>query len=347
VTHVRKAALAISLLATTTMASAQVSAPSRSMRATLPPAEAQTTAPIARTPEALFAQLPARVVTIPTRGGPLTGDALSRANEQLQATERETLATESVGGRDSARRLNDAAAGAGPASATCAQKYRIGLPKGNVTPGGLISVRGCDLGMARGGLNLLGAFPGGSIKLEIVEWTPALVLAKVPDTVRGVVDQDVQVQVIGAGGVVGNGQPARFFARRETVELPETLIANTYCSGKQYQQCDFVSLLGARWAVGKHWGTDSQSDRDLWRLSIGSAWQLERIESRAFSAEPLPLDTNEPGATMIAIDWRSVTSLSPDIGIFTSVSSTIFQSSYALRFFVTGPAGVAFTTNAD
>lgn len=285
-----------------------------------------------------LARLPARVIDFQFRAMPLSGDALAAANEQVRVEASQAMlgpapVVPPQGRSFGSRRLATPMPAIG---VECVAARRIGVPKGNVTPGGLISVRGCDLGSGRGMLKMLGAFPGGAVALEIVEWTPQLVLAKIPDDIRGATDQDVRIQFMGADRAVGNDQPACFQARRETVELPETLVANINCAKPQFAACSYQSLLGQRWASGWHSGTDSQWGRDLWRLTIGSAWELARIESRLNNAEAVALP-HEGTQQNITVDWTSRGDGDVDY----------YQASYAMRFFVIGPVGVAFTAASE
>ena len=325
-------ALAVCITASPTLA--QISAPSRVRSSATTTSTTAIVKPLADD----FARLPQRVINSENRGAPLSGDALATANEQLRVSEMQArsgpgMPIERPGRTFASQRLATSTPMAGT---ECAESGRIGAPKGNVTPGGLISVRGCDLGRALGGIKMLGAFPGGSVSLEIVEWTPQLVLAKVPEGLRGVADQDVRIQYVASNGVPGNDQPARFAARRETIEVPDALLAVINCAHPQPSQCDYSDLLGSRWAYGDHSGADSQSGRDLWRITIGSAWQVDRIEARSVNAEPVILP-HENGRQIVAVDWTSKP----------SDWSSLYHAQYYMRFFVTGPAGVALTTDID
>jgi hypothetical protein len=221
-----------------------------------------------------------------------------------------------------------AVTGAADAAAMCIPG-NTGAPKGAITPGGRVSMRGCELGSRRGEMRMLGQFPGGRVKLVVEEWTPQLVIASVPAELRGVVDQDVRMQLVPATGTPPKEQPGRFQARRETVELPDALMANVQCAHPQPSDCKLESLLGARWAFAWHTGSDSQRGSDLWRLSLGPAWELERIEHRAGSgSSQATAQPRQATQQIVSVDWIS------------QQSETIFAANYLVRFFVTGPAGI-------
>jgi hypothetical protein len=95
-------------------------------------------------------------------------------------------------------------------------------------------------------------------------------------------------------------------------------------------------VLGARWASAWHSGGDSQRGSDQWRLSVGPAWALERIEHRPGLGLSEPRAQPPSGNQQIVnVDWVSRAS---DWG---------FQAQYLVRFFVTGPAGVPFTAGPN
>lgn len=303
------------------------------------PKAAPAHARLARPDAAVLAKAPLKVIRVPAAHAlPLAGAALAAANTQVLAEEHAVPARSGGMPLPKSRPMvgeRFAAAGAADAAAACIPGS-TGAPKGAITPGGRVSMRGCELGNRRGEMRMLGQFPGGMVKLTIEEWTPQLVIAAVPAELRGVLDQDVRIQLVPATGQAMKEQPGRFQARRETLELPDTLFANVNCAHPQPSECTQETLLGARWASAWHSGGDSQRGSDQWRLSVGPAWALERIEHRPGLGRSEPR-AQPPGGNqqIVNVDWESRAS---DWG---------FQAQYLVRFFVIGPAGVPFTAGLN
>lgn len=290
-----------------------------------------------------LATTPVRVVRIPSaRPNPPAGAALQAANQQVLADARAVPLRDSGTGLGQSRRKDSVSSvnTALPMGTNYGQSCipgNVGAPKGVFTPGGTISIRGCDLGSRRGELRMLGRFADGAVQLAIVEWTPQVVVASVPGDLRGVEDQAVRIQLVTHDGKALKEQAVQFLARREVLELPESLVTNTNCAHPQPALCEWTTMDRARWAAGGHWGLDSQRGRDEWRLYIGPSWQLERIEFRLLpgSSEPVA-QPRAPAQQLVTVDWESA-----DIG------AGYYKAHHALRFFVTGPAGVAFTAGLN
>lgn len=295
-----------------------------------------------------LATTPVHVVRIAsTRPNPPAGAALQAANQQVLADARAVPMRDSGAGLSQPKRKDSVSSAntALPMGTSYGQSCipgNVGAPKGVFTPGGTVSIRGCDLGSKRGELRMLGSFTGGAVQLAIVEWTPQVVVASVPGDLRGVENQAVRIQLVTHDGKALKEQAAQFLARRETVELPESLIANTNCAHPQPSECGMTTLQNARWAFGSHWGTDQQAGRDAWRLAIGPSWQLERMEFRLSKGSKDPeAQPRSPTQQVVTVDWRS------RIDDLYFGGGDRFETGYLLRFFVTGPAGVAFTAGLN
>lgn len=287
----------------------------------------------------------------PTAAVPPAGAALQAANRDVLAEARaeivrpgaQSAPPDQVVRHFGAARPNTALPATAPTATACAKPLTIGTPRGTLTPGGLVYVRGCDLGSTRGELRMAGRFSGGLVKLEIQEWTPKVVIAVVPGDLRGVDDQPVRLQIAQRDGKLSNEQSAQFVARRETVLLPESLIANTNCAHPQPSECGFKNARQARWASGVHHGSDTQPGRDEWRLSIGPSWQLERVEWWQGSGEvEVAAQPRSAGGQVVVANWRSVQN-----PLAFESSDWYFSAEYGLRFHVTGPAGVPFAAGVN
>lgn len=133
-------------------------------------------------------------------------------------------------------------------------------------------------------------------------------------------------------------RPARFLARRETRELPMSQVANLNCAHPQPSDCRVIRSDGAEWAWAEHSGTDAQGGRDEWALSFGSSFDLERIELKPGSASGqvnVAAAARRGAQQMVGADWRSMYVMAPNT----------HAARYAMRFFVTGPVGLAVVTD--
>lgn len=308
---------------------------------------AAPSARLARPDAAALSKVPVQVIRVPaSRAVPPTGAALGAANAQVLA-EAHAVPARSGGmplprpgmppsaklalpGATDAVKL--AAPGSAEGAATCIPG-NASAPKGLITPGGRVSMRGCDLGSRPGEMRMLGQFPGGMVTLRIEEWTPQLVVALVPAELSGVTDQEIRMQLVPAVGTPSKEQPGYFQARRETVVLPDSLVTNLECAHPQPSECWQESVLGTRWASGSHSGGDAQRGRDVWRLSVGRAWELDHIEYRPAGGNSWP-QTQAPhdDQQIVNVDWASQ-----------GDGTGMFYARYMLRFHVSGPAGVPFT----
>ncbi len=77
------------------------------------------------------------------------------------------------------------------------------MPGYGCRPGGTFRLRGFNFGNEPGIIRLVGNFPGGEVVLDNLEWTSTLVSGKVP-MIRGVMDQEVSIQVETLGGWQSN-----------------------------------------------------------------------------------------------------------------------------------------------
>jgi hypothetical protein len=273
-------------------------------------------------------------------GQPLAGAALQSANRALLIEAR--TPDRRVPSAPSAKLRDLAGSGAidgGLAPGVCVRVALIASHRGQFTPGGLIAVRGCRLGHRRGTMHLLGNFPGGRVELDVVEWTDQMVAAEIPGSLKGVVDQEVRLQLVLADGQRSNEKPAQFLARRETLELPAYMVSNVNCAHPQPSRCETTSPLGADEIFGLHHGDDSQGGRDEWRLVLGSRWAVERIDYLARVGEvQASVRPWLQGAQLLSVDWRSQRA-------GRSITTSEYHAMYKLRLLVTGPAGVPLTAD--
>jgi hypothetical protein len=291
------------------------------------------------------------VLKLPLAGvQPLAGAALAQANQQL-------LASVPVESRSQAQPLparGTAPGGPGfgsgyaqiakPATvapqvdpavltAGCQNKGRIGSATGNFTPEGLVMLRGCDLGFARGQVRMQGAFPGGYVALTVKLWRGDHVVAEVPAGVQGVLDQPVKLSLVMADQRITNEVPAQFMARRVSLPIPGELVRVLNCARPQPSECGLRNVNGQPVVWAHHTGTDSQQGTDSFGFVLGNHWQLDRIELANAVGGVKALQA----AAGVDVQWQSRMGTLPDI----------FSASYELRAYATGPAGVPMVGTAN
>lgn len=124
-----------------------------------------------------------------------------------------------------------------------------------VEPGEELIVNGCGFGTQAGELRLVGNFPGGHLKLDILAWYDHAISARLP-AVSGVLDQTAQLQVVTSALKLGNTHATAFRATRHVVKLEESDFQIT-CTGTDYDDCHWP------WNVGLMGGTTDTGPRSF------------------------------------------------------------------------------------
>lgn len=152
-------------------------------------------------------------------------------------------------------------------------------------PGEQIILNGCGFGLAdpASQLRLVGNFPGGFLKLLILQWHGNAIQAVV-SPVSGVRDQQsTKLQVVRKDLLISNEWPAAFYATRDVTKLPPASVKHT-CStnGNFIHGCEpnehtfRASHWDNQWAdTVKHSGTDTVSGHlknGCVYAGIGWAW---------------------------------------------------------------------------
>lgn len=187
-----------------------------------------------------------------------------------------TLAAEDSAAK-AARRPGPVAKGPGVLAAI-SQKNFEGILQVNrrergwhVTPGGFLTVDGQGFGNTIGEVKIFGQFPGGPLALNPVDWRSDQIYAQLPLGVRGVLDQDVQLQVVTAARKTHRLDGGRFIATRG----PE-----------------FVVTTGIRRLVKQRSGS-------VWNAAMGDTGRVDRLQGGHDIDCPKPsrdyLETLDPG----------------------------------------------------
>jgi hypothetical protein len=84
----------------------------------------------------------------------------------------------------------------------------------HVTPGGFLTIDGQGFGDTIGEVKVFGQFENGPLALNPIDWRKEQIYAQLPVGIRGVIDQDVQVQVVTAARKKHRFEGGRFIATR-------------------------------------------------------------------------------------------------------------------------------------
>jgi len=91
--------------------------------------------------------------------------------------------------------------------------------EGTVTSGSRFTIKGACFGDRPGKVELIGNLPPEAQRAAFEEWTKSKIVAVMP-RVSGADDGTVAVTVVAAGGQRSAAKQAKFFAERETVQIP-------------------------------------------------------------------------------------------------------------------------------
>lgn len=87
-----------------------------------------------------------------------------------------------------------------------------------VSPGGYLTVNGNVFGDGMGQVNVIGGgLPSGGLALRVVDWHDTQIYAFLPAPLRGLIDQDVVLQVVARDGKTYRISGGKFVATREEV----------------------------------------------------------------------------------------------------------------------------------
>jgi hypothetical protein len=89
-----------------------------------------------------------------------------------------------------------------------------------LAPGGYLTIDGYDFGDGMGQVNVIGGgLPSGALALRVVDWHTGQIYAFLPGPLRGLLDQDVALQVVTRDGKTYRLNGGKFVATREEVTI--------------------------------------------------------------------------------------------------------------------------------
>ena len=95
----------------------------------------------------------------------------------------------------------------------------IGRTQGAAAAGDAFSIEGICFGDQAGSIELIGQFPGGTLRPAFQEWTDDRIVAVMP-ALRGVPDQTAALTVVRADHTRSTARTVKFVATRERIEVP-------------------------------------------------------------------------------------------------------------------------------
>lgn len=240
----------------------------------------------------------------------------------------------------------------------------------NVSPGDTLTIVGRGFGDTLGEAALVGQFPGGATRLQVLNWRDTEVKTKVPADIRGVLDHDVELQVVTAARrTMPSSKGGHFIAAREEVTLDRGVgrvlrmasksapaatmtddgVVNRWISGPgasttcwvpSHDDFDIVEP-GRGWALTGYWYWTGRQDTGTGDATGHRGW-------RAFQGEYRPqVNERDPGNRVLTMKfgvWESFSSADPsvlDTYLMNDTSARGCGSWYRIHPILSGPAGTS------
>lgn len=227
-------------------------------------------------------------------------------------------------------------------SAPVVQEIAMAPP---LVPGEELLLNGTCFGTAAGELRLVGNFPGGHLKLTILQWLDHAVSARVPP-VTGAKDQISFLRLVTHDLKLSNARAMPFEATREVKQLKESDMQIT-CSGTDFDYCKApwpgLSLMGGKPMPGATFGAshhvndgdETNMGADIARVSLKNGWKI----------------AGWGWSWGVGLEDESFSFVLPPVGLAEGASSATIQTfwgtvggaiQYRVDLFVIGPEGVPY-----
>jgi hypothetical protein len=214
-----------------------------------------------------------------------------------------------------------------------------------IEPTDTVRLTGCGFGKDPGEVRLLGAFPGGSLKLPVKHytypsgpyWYDGMIDVVVP-SVSAVNDHQAQLQVTTKSGKTSNLWPIKFQATRSTQVLPFTAFQVSCSSAApDGNNCNDKPSSGFT-AKGFHMNKLGLSaGSDAFTTSLANGWYFDDFQ---FGWDATPWN-NQNDTIASCTHSEFVPSPNTVVANFKVTWLTYGgQLHYSLKFVVTGPLGV-------
>ena len=228
------------------------------------------------------------------------------------------------------------------------------VSKQTLSPGDAVELDGQGFGAATGQAQLVGSFPGGSLNLQVNNWTAGKVTATVP-AVSGVLDQPAQLQLVSSTGVDANSMDVSFVATRETVNMPGSALQMTCPNSTQFDVCTPYSGGTSATLNSVHESYccfSGVNGTDEYVATLGNGWHVQSVDFQLNNTDAfvyqsiclkdvMSLTSDDLGTASVA-SAPSTGSAFVDLKVSWHVNANCSPVEYTVSIAVTGPAGVAY-----
>jgi hypothetical protein len=202
-----------------------------------------------------------------------------------------------------------------------------------IVPGGNVVVEGDHFGAHPGELLLHGAFPSGKMNLTITAWGSHFASGVVP-SITGVMDQDVEVQIVDAKGRGSQLVQVAFRAERDIRQIPRECIKKIHFAKRSWQSLYGVDSAPNPTITGRHApgiGGLPSAGRDAYDCELANGWTFHSyawLEADGIDGGPFGNFPDPVGASKftVYVKW-----------FFDFMSS----ANYRLNVYAIGPLGVS------
>lgn len=211
---------------------------------------------------------------------------------------------------------------------------------GRVAAGEKFTIDGWCFGKATGGVELIGQFSGGMLKVAFAEWTDDRIVAVMP-AVRGAADHAVAISVVRSADRAKSAAMQRtFYATRERVDVPPRY----WTPESDFVAFDIQTGGGDIFTGFRVWGKGVGSFANDFRVSINPACALDTMEVPTQTGRVLAVtgwENGPPHESVVQVAWSPVCVTQTTNYVFASSSQRICSAAFTLRAWAYCPVGVA------
>jgi hypothetical protein len=213
----------------------------------------------------------------------------------------------------------------------------IGRLSGAAISGASFDIDGACFGDSAGGIELIGQFPGGTLRPAFSAWSDQHITVVMP-AVRGVLDQTVALTVVTASHRPTAAQPIAFVAAREEVEVP----VGDWTPGGDVDVTDVYQSSSVPFLGGTVSGIAPPAVAH-YSLQVGPQCALDTMQIPATVGRVVSLsgwtDPGPPNVANITVDYAPMCTIQTNDFVVASNSTMWCRIAYQLRAQAFCPAG--------
>jgi hypothetical protein len=229
------------------------------------------------------------------------------------------------------------------ATIDCTRGPIAGRLQGRVTPGERFTIAGACFGNQPGALELIGQFPGGTLRLDFFGWKDTEIIAATP-SVRGAPDHVASITVIRPDGKRSTTKQITFTAARERVDVP----AGLWSPSSQYKWSgvwtDGYNAITDNFS-GSHSSNTGAAPPATFRLHVNPACWLESMNATPRIGAVTDIlgwqNSGPPNDANITVLWRSHRTETVSKYITGNETVTVYDIEFNLRAWASCPIGIA------